>query len=67
MKSLISELFFIYDNGNFIGFDSNLFFFFWEQDITRNSFMGKGDDSEHIPHILHIKNINFCFAKCTSL
>ena len=28
MKSLISNFFFIYDNGNFIEFDSNLFFFF---------------------------------------
>ena len=28
MKLLISELFLIYDNGNFIGFDLNLLFFF---------------------------------------
>lgn len=53
--------FFIYDNGYFIGFDLNLFFFFWEQDITRNIFMGKGDDSEHIPHILHQEHqLLFC-------
>lgn len=65
MKLLILELFLIYDNGNFIGFDLNLLFFFGNR--TQQGIVSREKGMiQNIFLIFYIKNINFCFAKCTS-